>query len=334
MIYNRIKTLVKLGEYLEQNVNEWKATVELAERQNAWFTQSFIHSTISQICESYLQENELVAFASFFHNTSQSELKPITVGIIMAGNIPLVGFHDLLCVYLSGFKIKIKLSSKDEILMRHVVNKMCEWDHNLKNRVEFSDMLKNCDAYIATGSSQSSSVFKSYFGKYPNIIRSNRTSIAILDGTESENELMLLADDVYLYFGLGCRNVTKLYVPQEYNFEKLLSAFRKYDSLKDHNKYRNNYDYNLALYILNSSFYMSNDSLLLVENNSHFSPIAVLHYSYYQQKPTISSLAQNHEIQAIIGHDSIPFGNAQRPSLAEFADGVNTVEFLNSLHNV
>jgi hypothetical protein len=250
----------------------------------------------------------------------------------MAGNIPMVGFHDFLCVFLSGHRIHIKLSSKDEVLMKHIIEKMIEWDESLKEVIVISEMLKGCDAYIATGSNNSANYFEYYFAKYPHIIRKNRTSVAILTGKETTEELEALADDVYQYYGLGCRNVTKLYVPMDYDFINLLNAFRKYDHLKDHNKYRNNIDYNLAIYILNNQYYMSNDSLLMVENESIFSPISVLHYEFYEKLETIiESLSHRNDLQAIVGHDFIPFGEAQKPMLTDFADGVNTIEFLNSL---
>ena len=331
MISERINLLLQLGDYLKSQNDEWKQVCELAERRNAWFTQEFIAAAVESICSSYLNQDELISFASFFH-TAEDKQNPLNIGVIMAGNIPLVGFHDFLCVYLSGHKVRIKLSSKDDVLLKHLVTKMIEWNPATANQIEFADMLKQCDAYIATGGSQSTSVFKTYFEKYPHIIRSNRTSVAILDGSESDAELLALADDVYQYFGLGCRNVTKLFVPEGYDFERLLTLFRKYDALKDHNKYRNNLDYNLALYIINSSYYMSNDSLLMVEHDSIFSPISVLHYSFYTNlDQVLQQVESNTDIQALVGHGHIPFGEAQKPALMDFADDVNTIEFLNSL---
>jgi hypothetical protein len=207
-----------------------------------------------------------------------------------------------------------------------------EWEPLLKEEIIFSEMLKNCDAYIATGSNNSARYFEQYFGKYPNIIRKNRTSIAIIDGTETEQELQKLANDVYQYFGLGCRNVTKIYVPEEYNFELLLNTFRIHHELKNHGKYANNLDYNLALYILNNKFYMSNESLLMVENEGLFSPISVLHYEFYKNIDELNStLKNNQEIQTIVGHQYLPFGSTQTPIFIEYADGIDTLKFLTSL---
>ena len=193
-------------------------------------------------------------------------------------------------------------------------------------------MLKDCDAYIATGSNNSARYFEYYFKKYPHIIRRNRTSVAILDGNETTEELEKLADDVHLYFGMGCRNVTKIFVPKDYDFIPLLTAFKKYDHFKDHHKYKNNYDYNLALHILNGKFYMANESLILLENPSIFSPISQLNYEFYTDKNTVEeSLRSMEDLQCTVGHDYIPFGQAQLPSLTDYADGIDTINFLTKL---
>ena len=157
-----------------------------------------------------------------------------------------------LCVFISGHKQVCKLSSKDEVLLKHLVDKMTEWNPDVAEHVRFESSLKDCDAYIATGSDNSSRYFDFYFGRYPSVIRKNRTSVGILTGNETEEELSLLADDIMLYFGLGCRNITKLYVPQQYDFVPLLNALRKYSWMFDHHKYRNNYDYQLAVYLMNN----------------------------------------------------------------------------------
>jgi hypothetical protein len=193
-------------------------------------------------------------------------------------------------------------------------------------------MLKGCDAYITTGSNNSSRYFEYYFGKYPHIIRRNRTSVAILQGDESSEDLEKLADDVYLYFGLGCRNVTKLFVPENYDFIPLLTAFKKYNYLADHQKYKNNYDYNLAILLLNKKFYMSNESILLAENISLFSPISQLNYEYYSNLNELETiLTGNQDLQCLVGKNYLPFGNAQSPSIDDFADGINTLKFLSGL---
>jgi hypothetical protein len=250
----------------------------------------------------------------------------------MAGNIPLVGFHDFLCVFLSGHLAFIKPSSKDDVLIKHLVNKMAEWNSEVNSLVQFAEMLKGCDAYIATGSNNTSRYFEYYFQKYPHIIRKNRTSVAVLNGNESNEELEHLADDVYQYFGLGCRNVTKLYVPKDYDFVPLLKAFKKYDHLIDIQKYKNNYDYNLAILLLNKRYYMTNGSILMVEDPSYFSPISQLHFEYYfDEKEIEKKLHDNEAIQCIVNDENTGFGKAQKPSIWAFADGIDTMKFLQTL---
>jgi hypothetical protein len=250
----------------------------------------------------------------------------------MAGNIPLVGFHDFLCVFISGHKQTIKLSSKDDILLKHLVDIMTAWEPELKNEIRFADLLKGCDAYIATGSNNSARYFDLYFSKYPNIIRRNRTSVAVLTGQETKDELNSLADDVHQYFGLGCRNITQIFVPAGYHFIPLLGAFDKYKYFADHHKYKNNYDYQLSIALLNNIYYMTNGSVLLIENDAIFSAISQLHYSYYDdEKQVMARLKDNEEVQCICGSRGIAFGQAQKPSLMDYADGVDTMQFLLTL---
>ncbi|HEY5772517.1 MAG TPA: acyl-CoA reductase, partial [Chitinophagaceae bacterium] len=231
-----------------------------------------------------------------------------------------------------GHRSIIKASSKDEVLIKHLVEKLTDWNKEINELVVFQEMLKGCDAYIATGSNNSARYFEYYFKKYPHIIRRNRTTVAVLDGNETTTELEKLADDVHLYFGMGCRNVTKIYVPKEYDFIPMLSAFKKYDHFKDHNKYKNNYDYNLALHILNGKFYMSNESIILLEKSSIFSPISQLNYEFYTDKNVVAkSLGSMDDLQCAVGHGYLPFGQAQIPSLTDYADGIDTLNFLTKL---
>jgi hypothetical protein len=198
--------------------------------------------------------------------------------------------------------------------------------------IQFAERLNGCDAYIATGSNNSSRYFEYYFGKYPHIIRRNRTSVAILTGEETPEELAGLAGDVNLYFGLGCRNVTQIAVPEGYDFLPLLEAFGKYEFLADGAKYKHNYDYQLTLLILNKKYYMTNGSILLTENASPFSPISVLHYVYYQPGAGAALPEASEEIQCIVGRKFLAFGRAQQPGLTDYADGVDTMAFLTGLH--
>ncbi len=327
----RIRILLDLGKYMRSGDESWKETKEKAFHENSWFTPEFIDLAIANITTYYLKKESLEKWVEDEH-IPEFNLNPRKVGIVMAGNIPLVGFHDMISVFISGHHAIIKPSSKDSALIRHLATVMQSWDKEIAELISFSDMPKGCDAYIATGSNNSSRYFEYYFEKYPHIIRRNRTSVAVLSGTETKEELSRLSDDVYQYFGLGCRNVTKIYVPEQYDFLPLLDAFKKYDHLSGHHKYKNNYDYNLALQILNKKFYMTNGSVLLSEDSSVFSPISQLNYEFYSEKDrVITTLENNSDIQCIISSEKIPFGSAQCPLINDYADGVNTLSFLKNL---
>lgn len=330
-INERIDLFVRLGNYFMLNDEALQSAKQKAQYQNPWFNIEFIDVAINNITQNFLQKHLLEEWISSYNlNDNPSPQK--NVGIVMAGNIPLVGFHDFVCVFISGHKAIIKPSSKDEVLIKHIAQNFFEWNNEAKNYITFADNLKNCDAYIATGSNNSSRYFEYYFSKYPNIIRKNRTSVAVLTGNETEEELDLLADDIQLYYGMGCRNVTKLFVPEGYNFIGLLDALKKYNYFSDFHKYKNNYDYQLALLIMNHKFYMTNDSIILTENDSVFAPVSQVNYSYYNQPETLTEgLRSNTDIQCITGSNFIPFGKAQSPSLADYADGIDTMQFLKQL---
>jgi Acyl-CoA reductase (LuxC) len=335
-LQQRIDLLSRLGEYILSDNETWQQTREKASRENSWFIPEFIDLAVSTIARHFLQKDLLEKWTDSYqlrpHSYRDKNPKSATVGIVMAGNIPLAGFHDLLCVFISGHRAMIKTSSKDKVLVSHLADTLTAWDPTTAELISFGDMLKGCDAYIATGSNNSSGYFDYYFGKYPHIIRRNRTSVAVLTGEESREELAQLADDVYLYFGRGCRNVTKLYVPRNYDFIPLLSVFKKYNHLAEYHKYKNNYDYNLAIHLLNKQFYMSNESILLVENLSPFAPISQLHYEFYDhRRNVIDALEGNEDLQCIVGRGFIPFGRTQHPSVMDYADGVDTLRFLEQI---
>jgi len=329
-LVERINLLEKLGSYLVDNSAELNAIMQKAYEKNKWFTEEFVNLSIQNISGEFLSRPKLEAWVNHYH--LDDNINSQNVGIVMAGNIPLVGFHDFLCVFVSGHRQSIKLSEKDNVLMMHIIEKLVEWDKEVAGLVQVNDFLKNCDAYIATGSNNSSRYFKYYFGKYPSIIRGNKTSVALLSGNESATELSLLADDVHTYFGLGCRNVTKLYVPEGYDFVPVLNAFRKYNYFEDHTKYKNNYDYNLALLIMNNKKYMTNESIILLEEDNIFSPVSQLHYTFYRDKNVIpDDLVNNENLQCIVGNEFIAFGKSQKPQLFDYADGIDVMEFLLAL---
>ncbi len=328
-LQNRIEVLIKLKEYLLENGEELQHVKLRASVENGWFIPDFIDLAIFTIIEEFLDAEKLTNWAH--HYRLDDNIGGKNVGIVMAGNIPLVGFHDFLCVFISGHKQTIKPSSKDAVLLKHFVTKMFEWDTNCKPYIEFAEMLKGCDAYIATGSNNTGRYFEQYFGKYPNIIRCNKTSVAVLKGDETEDELSKLSDDIHLYFGLGCRNVTKLYVPNQYDFVALVRSFDKYNYFGDHNKYKNNYDYQLSLALLNNIYYMTNGATLLIENEQIFSAISQVNYSFYDNIESLNFLETNVDVQCIVGKGFTPFGQAQKPGLFDYADGIDTMQFLLTL---
>jgi len=330
-LQQRIDLLVQIGDYMLQQDESWQRAQRKAHAENNWFIPDFIQLALKNIVNNYLQPAALQQLTQQYKVPNERAI-PKKVGLVLAGNIPLVGFHDVLCTFLSGHYAVIKPSAKDDVLIRHLIGKMIEWNSAAEPYLQLQPLLKGCDAYIATGGNNTSRYFEYYFQHYPSIIRRNRTSIAILSGEESGEELKALADDIHLYFGLGCRNVTQLYVPEGYDFIPLLAAFDKYADFINHHKYKNNYDYNLAMHILNNRYYMTNGNTLLVEEASPFSPISQVHFQYYTNVKDVQQNLQKLEaLQCIVGKGYTPFGQAQNPQLSDFADGVDTMEFLNNL---
>lgn len=330
-IQHRIQLLNHLGNYLKENTQDWQTTKEIAFRENGWFIPEYIDKAVNTISDQFLKKEKLEQWVAKYQLPVENKM-PKKIGLVMAGNIPLVGFHDFLCGFITGNHMLIKTASKDTVMIKHIIKKIYEWEPATQHTICFADQLKDCDAYIATGSNNTSRYFEFYFSKYPHIIRKNRTSVAVLDANETGEELTALADDIMIYFGLGCRNVTQIYVPEGYDFIPLLNVLKKYGWANDHHKYRNNYDYNLALHILNNKYYMTNETTLMIEHASPFSAISQLHYQYYNDRNIVlKSLNQSEDIQAVVGHYGIPFGQAQQPSLTDYADGVDTMEWLRSL---
>jgi hypothetical protein len=327
-LQQRIDLLVLLGEYIKDNNEEWRDIKEKANWKNPWFIPEFIDSASNNIAAAFLQKQNLEAWVKQYNVPTENN-DPKLVGLVMAGNIPMVGFHDMLCIFVTGHRQLIKLSSKDDVLIPHLVAKMNEWSAAVDAYISFAETLKGCDAYIATGSNNTGRYFNYYFGKYPNIIRRNRTSAAVLDGTETGEELDQLSTDIQMYFGLGCRNVTKLYVPEKYNFEPLLEALNKYEYYADFHKYKHNYDYQLALLMMGRKLYMTNGTILLTEAPSLFTAVSQVNFEYYSDKRnTIESLQNNADVQCVVAREIVSFGQAQQPALTDYADGVDTIRFL------
>jgi hypothetical protein len=328
-----IEILVEFGERLKTS-EELKESIITAGHKNAWFTPEFVQYSIDAITLEMLNEAKLNTWLSRYDLHTVNK----TVGLIFAGNIPLVGFHDFLCCYVAGCKMKIKLSSKDDTLFGSILNELFEVDSGARERVEIIETLKDFDAVIATGSDNTNRHFEYYFRNYPKILRKNRNSIAILMGEEQPEDLALLADDIFLYFGFGCRNVSKIFVPVGYDITTLFPHFEKYKWLHQHGKYMNNYDYNRTLLLLNKTPHLANEFIALVENDSIPSPISTLHYQFWHDENVLNTLIRENvgKIQCVVSKEparwkfasSVTFGQSQHPELWEYADGVDTMAFL------
>jgi Acyl-CoA reductase (LuxC) len=326
-IEKRIQDLLAIENFLLADTEEWQEIQERAGYENGWFSLEFVNKAIENIITYYLDEQELRKFVSNYNISN--ELSDKKVGIIMAGNIPMVGFHDFICGLLSGHQLMIKVSSKDSILLKTILQELYKIEPYYKTRIVISDMLKGSDAFMATGSTNSINIFKEYFGNYPSIVRDNKTSVAVLTGKESSKDLENLSEDIHLYFGLGCRNVTKLYVPKSYDFIPLLAAFKTRNYFVDHHKYKNNYDYNLAIALLNKVYYMTEGHLLYIEHEAIFSPIACIYYSFYDDQVTcLKELKNRSDIQCIVSNQNTPFGSSQTPTLSDYSDGIDVMDFL------
>lgn len=307
--------------------------VELAiERQvhhNGWFTEESVRTSMLNV-GNWLTKEQLSNWTSVYSFTEN----PKVVALIMAGNIPLVGFHDFLCVLLSGNKVLCKLSSDDNKLFPLLSNYLFQFVPELKENISFSDRnLSGFDAIIATGSNNSLVNFESYFSKFPHLFRHNRTSIAVLDGTETKEELKALGEDILSYFGRGCRNVTHLLIPKNYDLNRFIEAIIDFGAIINNKKYGNNYDYNKTIHLLNLESFLDNNFLLLKESDNLFSPLAMLNYHFYKSQQEVASYIQKHQdsIQCMVGHMYLPFGTAQCPGLLDYADNVDTMIWLNKL---
>ncbi len=307
--------------------------VELAiERQvhhNGWFTEESVRTSFLNL-GNWLSNEQLTNWTNKYSFTEN----PKVVAVIMAGNIPLVGFHDFICVLLSGNKVQCKLSSEDNKLLPLLALYLLQFAPELKEYISFSDRnLSGFDAVIATGSNNSLVNFESYFSKYPHLFRHNRTSIAVLDGTETKEELKALGEDILNYFGRGCRNVTHLLIPENFDLNLFFEAIVDLGEIVNNKKYGNNYDYNKTIHLLNLESFLDNNFLLLKESDNLFSPLAMLYYHSYKSQEEITAYLEMHKdsIQCVVGPNYLPFGTAQCPSLSDYADNVDTMAWLNNL---
>ncbi|MDP3311935.1 acyl-CoA reductase [Lutibacter sp.] len=345
----RIKAFSKLGQFLSQFSNEkiekkdnsdlntlffdgFKMQIERAHELNGWFNKENVLKAVKGWSDELTEEN-LITWTSKYNFPTKTSNK--TVAIVMAGNIPLVGFHDFLAVLISGYKVVVKQSSNDKNLLPILAKYLEKHDSYFEDKIEFvTGKLTTFDAVIATGSTNTSRYFEHYFEKYPSIIRKNRNSVAILSGNENLEELELLGEDIFQYFGLGCRSVSKLFVPENYNFDLLFNALFKFNDIINYKKYENNYDYNKAVYLMSLFKLKENGFIMLKEDPSYASPIATVFYEYYKTTEQLlrKLTLDGDKIQCIVSNenvvDFVKFGQTQHPKLWNYADDVDTIEFL------
>ncbi len=331
-LQQRIDAFSKLGESIKKNKEK------LAKgNHNLWFTPDFIDFALTETANSLQKENLEQWIAKYPELQKQKSNK--RAGVITAGNIPLVGFHDFLSVLISGNIFVGKLSSKDDKLMPAIIKMLIEIEQEFKNRISLTEgKLENFDAVIATGSNNSARYFEYYFGKYPHIIRKNRNSVAVLTGNETDGELQGLADDIFLYFGLGCRSVSKLFLPDGYELDTVFRNSLKHKNVINHNKYANNYDYNRAIYMMNRIDFKDNGIMLMKEDIGYASPVSVVYYEHYSKPDTVKKRLQtdNEMIQCVVSKEelvdnTVNFGETQKPKLWDYADNIDTIEFLVNL---
>ncbi len=335
----RIEIFAKFGEILLKKLRsdeDFNVIINELQFSNPFFTPLNVKFAIENIAGNLTFENlkNWVSLYSDLQNFAGNQ----KIGVILAGNIPLVGFNDFLCVLISGNIFIGKMSSKDEKLLEIFANFLIEIEPSFAEKIYFEKkFLKNFDKIIATGNNNSARYFEYYFGKYPNVIRKNRTSVAVLSGKESEEELLNLADDIFLYFGLGCRNVGKLFVPQGFDVKNLFEKYQKtkFFGYRFHNRYANNYDYRKAIFLMNQEKFFDLEFVLLQENTNLFSPTSVIFYEYYNEinevKRKIESFRES--IQCVVSNienfdNKISFGEAQKPKLSDYSDNIDTLKFL------
>ena len=346
----RINAFAELGKFLNQfsrkeikkldhvQCNDtffdaFSMQIERAEEFNGWFTKDNVLYAF-ETWSILLTKNNL---ANWISSYDLKDITPKNIAIVMAGNIPLVGFHDLLSALISGNKVIAKQSSNDARLLPLLVKYIEHIEPGFKGYVTFTnEKLTNFDAAIATGSNNTARYFEYYFGKYPNIIRKNKNSVTVLTGNETEEELKGLSEDIFRYFGLGCRSVSKLYVPANYDFDKLFGAVYDHHDIINYKKYQNNYDYNKAVYLMSNFDLLENGFLMLKEDASYASPIATLFYEYYDNLENLKQrlYMDSEYIQCVVSstlENAVPFGKTQQPSLTDYADGVDTMQFLTNL---
>ncbi len=333
----RLNALIRLGRHLRTGNDEYlEAVIHRTAVNNPWLTKANQKQAIQSIADHMLTAEALETWVKAYSIPEDHQERKL-VGLVLAGNIPLVGFHDLISIFISGHRAQVKLSDKDPFLTPYLIRLLDDFQAGSAEYFQIDQQLKGYDAVIATGSNNSARYFEAYFKDKPHIIRRNRNGVAILNGTENEKDLKNLGKDVFQYFGLGCRNVSKIYVPKGYVFEPLLEAFHEYREIIRHTKYKNNFDYQYAVLLLNKESFLADGCIILQEHPAIPSKIAGLHYEFYEEKAQLEAQLNAHKqaIQCVVSKQrdfgnltTIPFGHAQQPGLFDYADGVDTMAFL------
>ena len=331
-IERRITAFASLGDFVLKNPVSLQEIVNKTFIYNTWFTTDNINQALQNIAIEFLNKEKLENWISGYgskittHDTK-------TIAIVAAGNIPMVAFHDILCVLISGNKLQLKLSEKDQYLLPFLLEQLINIEPDFKELISIQFKLEKFDAIIATGSNNTAKHFAYYFGKYKNIIRRNRNSVAILTGEETKEDIENLGHDIFDYFGLGCRNVSKIFVPEKYDLYSLKDGLTKHIGVNQHNQYMNNLDYQRTLYLMNQTPLIDIDFINIVENNSLHSPISCLHVERYKTLEDVKKniAEQTENIQCVVGKGYLEFGKSQQPGLSDYADNVDTMEFILNL---
>ncbi|WP_177764160.1 acyl-CoA reductase [Flavobacterium sp. I3-2] len=318
----------------EEFFSNFAMIIEQAQNHNGWFTKDQVVFALNSWSNALTQTNLNQWLSNY--NLNVEPLK--TVGLILAGNIPMVGFHDVISVLISGNKALIKTSSNDQLIIPFLLKYLVAVEPEFESRIGFTKQgFENFDAVIATGSNNTARYFEYYFGKVPNIIRKNRNSVAVLTGNESKEELQALGRDIFTFYGLGCRSISKLFVPTDYNFTAFFEAMYEYSEVIKYERYANNYDYNKAVYLMSNFKILDNGFLTIREDTSYASPISSVFYEFYDnENQLMKKLENDHEkIQCVVSNlpieNKIAFGETQNPQLWDYADGIDTMKFLLSL---
>ena len=334
-LQERIAAFAQLGKKINGlSAEELNGLTDKARNENPWFVPENTGMALQGISK-FLDKKVLEKWTSNYSLTDSSSKK---IGVAMAGNIPLVGFHDLLCVLLAGHQLVAKLSSQDSVLMNFIKDSLIEINPGFSERILFEERLKNMDGMIATGSDNTSRYFEYYFRNIPHIIRKNRTSCAVILGEETSGEFADLGKDIFSYFGLGCRNISKIYVPENFDFIPLLDNLESFQPIIHHHKYANNYDYQKSIMLVNQTHFYDTGYLMVTENKNLVSPISVIYYEFYKDQHDLNSKLESHKekIQCIVSakgwyKKSVAFGQAQHPEVEDYADNIDTLAFLTSL---